>query len=119
MAGRVSATVAFKARFGAKSSKLTRLRVTEAPAGATVTVTCGAQKRAVRARDAHHLRQGQRVAHEAVQEAAARRAKVSIGAVTTPNAIGKVRRLTIARKRVTGRDAVPRARRRRAGPLLT
>ena len=104
MAGRVSATVAFKARFGAKSSKLTSLRVTEAPAGATVTVTCeGRKKGCPKPATLTTSAKGSVSLTKLFRKRLRVGAKVFV-AVQAPNAVGKVRELRVVRNDIRARS---------------
>src|SRR3954452_18830511 len=100
-AGRVSALVAFSSNSTSKSTKFTSLRVTDAPAGASVLVAC-------RGRGCPKSRTFTTSAKGSVSLTRAFRKRLRVGAVvsiavTTPNAVGKVRVLTVKRKRVVGR----------------
>lgn len=102
-AGRVSATIVFNSRSSRTSTKFTSLRVAEAPAGATVVVTCTGRKTGCPKSQTYTTS-----AKGSVSLTKLFRKRLKVGArvrvaVTTPNAIGKVRELRIARKRVTGR----------------
>jgi Putative metal-binding motif len=100
VAGRVSATVAFKARYGAKSSKLTKVAVTEAPAGATVTVTCAGRKKGCpRTTTRTTSAKGSVSLTRLFRKRLRVGARVTI-AVTAPNAVGKVRELRVVRSDV-------------------
>ena len=102
-AGRVSATIAFNARSSSRSTKFTSLRVAEAPAGARVVVTCsGRNKGCPKSQTFTTSAKGSVSLTKLFRKRLKVGARVRI-AVTTPNAIGKVRQLTVARKRVTGR----------------
>lgn len=104
VAGRVSATVAFKARFGAKSSKLTSLRVTEAPAGATVTVTCeGRKKGCPKPATLTTSAKGSVSLTKLFRKRLRVGAKVFV-AVQAPNAVGKVRELRVVRNDIRARS---------------
>jgi hypothetical protein len=103
VAGRVSATVAFKARYGRTSSRLTRVAVTEAPAGATVTVTCtgrgkGCPRTTTRTTSAKGSVSLTRLFRKRLKVGA----RVTI-AVTAPNAVGKVRELRVRRNDIRAR----------------
>jgi hypothetical protein len=103
VAGRVSATVAFKARYGRKSSKLRSLRVTEAPAGATVIVNCtGRRKHCPRTRTFTTSAKGSVSLTRMFRKRLRVGARVTI-AVTTPNAVGKVRELRVVRGDIKAR----------------
>lgn len=99
-AGRVSAIVAFDSRSTSKSTKFRSLRVTEAPAGANVLVKCtGKRKGCPKSATFTTSAKG------SVSLTKHFRKRLRVGAVveihvTTPNAVGKVRKLTIQRKRV-------------------
>jgi hypothetical protein len=103
VAGRVSATVVIKARYGAKSSKLTQLRVTEAPVGATVVVDCvGRGKGCPRTRSFSTSAKG------SVSLTRLFRKRLRVGArftvaISAPNAVGKVREFRVVRGDVRGR----------------
>ena len=116
-AGRVSALVAFDARSSSKSTKFTSLRVTEAPAGASVLVTC-------RGKGCPKSQTFVTSAKGSVSLTKLFRKRLRVGAVvtvsvTTPNAIGKVRELRVRRKAVRGRTLCLVSRRRVARPLLS
>ena len=99
-AGRVSAIVAFRNNSTSKATKFKSLRVTEAPAGARVLVSCtGKRKGCPKPREFTTSSKG------SVSLTRMFRKRLRVGAVidvavTTPNAVGKVRRLKIRRKAV-------------------
>jgi hypothetical protein len=102
-AGRVSAVLAFRNNSTSKATKFKSVRVTEAPAGANVLVTCkGKRKGCPKTRSFTTSPKG------SVSLTKMFRKRLRVGAVidvavTTPNAVGKVRRLTIRRKEVKAR----------------
>ncbi|RKQ93514.1 putative metal-binding protein [Solirubrobacter pauli] len=102
-AGRVSATIVFSSRSTRTSTRFRSLRVAEAPAGAQVAVTCtGRRKGCPRSQTLTTSAKGSVSLTKLFRKPLKVGARVRV-AVTTPNAIGKVRELRIARKRVTGR----------------
>jgi hypothetical protein len=99
-AGKVTAIIAFRNFSTSKSTKFDSLRVTEAPAGATVLVKCkGKRKGCPKPATFTTSAKG------SVSLTKLFRKRLRVGAVVeisviTPNAIGKVRKLTIRRKAV-------------------
>lgn|GEM_PF-6005644 len=104
VAARVAATVAFKARYGRRSTKLTRVRVTEAPAHATVLVNCsgGRKKGCPKPRTFTTSAKGSVSLTRMFRKRLRVGARVTI-AVTMPNAIGKVRELRVVRSDIKAR----------------
>ena len=97
----MSALVAFSSSSSSKSTKFTSVRVTEAPAGASVRITC-------RGRGCPKSQTFTTSAKGSVSLTRAFRKRLRVGAVvsiavTTPNAVGKVRVLTVRKKRVVGK----------------
>jgi Putative metal-binding motif len=102
-AGRVSALVVFASSSSRTSTRFTSLRVTEAPAGASVQVTCtGKRKGCPKSRTFTASAKGSISLTKVFRKRLRVGAVVSI-AVTTPNAVGKVRVLTIRKRRVVGK----------------
>ena len=100
--GRVSAVVAFAARTFSRSARFTSLRVTEAPAAASVLVTCKG-KGCPKSRTFTVSQRGSVSLTRMFRKRRLRVGAVVTVAITTPNAIGKVRRLTVGRGRVRGK----------------
>jgi hypothetical protein len=102
-AGRVSALVSFDSRSTRKSTKFKMIKVAEAPAGAQVLVTCtGKRKGCPKPRTFTTSAKG------SVSLTRMFRKRLRVGAkvyvtVSTPNAVGKVRQLTIRPRKVKGR----------------
>lgn len=102
-AGRVSALVSFDSVSTSKSTKFKMIKVADAPAGATVLVTCtGKRKGCPKTRTFTTSAKG------SVSLTRMFRKRLRVGAkvyvtVSTPNAVGKVRELAIRRKKVKGR----------------
>jgi len=103
-AGRVSGIVAFRSRSAKRWTRFTSLRVTEAPAGAVVVVKCtGKRKRCPKSQTFTTSSKG-----SVSLTRMFRKRKVRVGAritvaITTPNAIGKVRELRIRPRAVRTR----------------
>lgn len=101
-AGKVSALVAYRGDSSNRWTKFKSLRVTEAPAGASVRVWCtGKRKGCPKSRTFTTSAKG------SVSLTKMFRKRVRVGAsiyvaVSTPNAVGKVRRLKIVKKDVRG-----------------
>jgi hypothetical protein len=103
-AGRVSALVAFDARSTSKSTRFTSLRVTEAPARAQVLVTCKSKhKGCPKSRTFTTSSKGSVSLTRMFRHRRLRVGAVVTVSVTTANAVGKVRRLSIRRKKVRGK----------------
>jgi hypothetical protein len=99
-AGRVSALVAFRSDSTRKSTKFKSLRVTEAPAGARVLISCtGKRKGCPKSREVTTSAKGSVSLTRYVRKRLRVGAVIDV-AVTTPNAVGKVRRLKIRRREV-------------------
>ena len=117
-AGRVSALVAFDARSSRTSTRFKSLRVTEAPAGATVAVTCtGKRKGCPKSQTFTTSAKGSVSLTRMFRKRLRVGATVTV-AVTTPNAIGKVRRLTMPARRAWA-DALSHTGSGGAGEVLT
>jgi hypothetical protein len=102
-AGRVSALVSFDSRSTSKSTKFRMIKVAEAPPGAGVLVTCvGKRKGCPKPRSFTTSAKGSVSLTRMFRKRLRVGAKVYV-AVTTPNAVGKVRELTIRPRKVKGR----------------
>jgi hypothetical protein len=102
-AGRVSALVSFDSRSTRKSTKFKMIKVAEAPAGAGVLVTCvgGKRKGCPKSRTFTTSAKGSVSLTRMFRKRLRVGAKIYV-AVTTPNAVGKVRELTIRPRKVKG-----------------
>jgi hypothetical protein len=102
-AGKVSAIVAYRGNSSRRWTRFKSLKVTDAPPGASVHVTCkGKRKRCPKSRT---FTTNSRGSVSLTKMFRGKRIRVGASiyvAVSTPNAIGKVRRLRIARKDVKG-----------------
>ena len=97
-AGLLSAVVAFRWREG-NTTRVNSLRVTEAPAGATVTVTCaGRRKNCPRTRSFTTSAKGS-VSLTRMFRRPLRSGAVVTVTVTAPNTVGRVKRYTIRKGR--------------------
>ena len=98
----VSALVAYRGDIARRWTKFKSLRVTEAPAGATVHVSCtGKRKGCPKSRTFTTNSRGS-VSLTKMFRKRLRVGAVVYVAVTTPNAVGKVRKLSIRRDAVRG-----------------
>jgi hypothetical protein len=96
-AGRLSAVVSFSSVATKKSTKITRLRVTEAPPGAAVAVSCsGKRKRCPKPKNYTVSSKGTATLTKHFRKRLRPGAKITV-AVTAPNTVGRVKRLTIRR----------------------
>ncbi|HEX6024727.1 MAG TPA: putative metal-binding motif-containing protein [Solirubrobacter sp.] len=97
-AGRLSAVVAFRWRAG-RTTRVESLRVTEAPAGATVSVTCaGRRKNCPRTRSFTTNARGSVSMTRMFRRPLRPKAVVTV-TVTAPNMIGRVKRYTIRKNK--------------------
>jgi hypothetical protein len=96
-AGRLSAIVSFASTFTSRFTKLTRLRVAEAPPGASVAVTCtGKRKGCPRPKTFTVNAKGTATLSKMFRKRLRPGAVITV-AVTAPNTVGRVKRLTIRR----------------------
>jgi hypothetical protein len=103
VAGKVSALVSFDSRSTSKSTKFRMIKVADAPAGASVLVTCtGKRKGCPKSRTFTTSAKGSVSLTRMFRKRLRVGAKVSVS-VTTPNAVGKVRELTIRPRKVKGK----------------
>jgi hypothetical protein len=101
-AGRVTATVANAWAAGARATKLVRLRVRDAPPGATVTVGCRKHRCKFRRRTVATGANGGATLTRMFKRRRLRVGTVVEVRITAPNAIGKVVRYTIRRRALPG-----------------
>ena len=103
-AGRLTAVVGFASRSTRKSTKLTNLRVTDAPPGANVDVTCTGKRKGCPKPKRFTTNAKGSVSLTKVFRKRLRPGAVVTVAVTAPNKVGRVRQLTIRR------NAAPRSK---------
>jgi hypothetical protein len=103
-AGRLTAVVGFASRSTRKSTKLTNLRVTDAPPGANVDVTCTGKRKGCPKPKRFTTNAKGSVSLTKLFRKRLRPGAVVTVAVTAPNTVGRVRQLTIRR------NAAPRSK---------
>lgn len=96
-AGRVTAVVAFASNATTRWTKISRLRVVEAPAGATVSVTCRGKRKGCPKPKTLTVSAKGSVSLSRMFRKRLRPGAVITVTVTTPNTVGRVKKLTIRR----------------------